>query len=452
MKLELEELRNQQANVRLKDVVAKVVSVDSLKHEIEQIKAALKNPKDVAQATSLDEQGLADRVTNVLARWESKEKALRQEIRQELDQLRHGASSDSKDQQISPEELIAKHRQQIMAWIKDITAQEIASVEDSLLTQLKGHIEKNQPKQPASKEIVAEAQELIQKWMEEKQEKLIPQVLNAAKSEIIPDLNARIASGEKQMENIIEAQGEQIARLGQRQDQLDASLSSLANKQASLVLNDEQLREVVRLLNSNRAVKATSFDEQHVLELIRQELEVFAADRVNMSDWALSAGGARIMPSHTSQGYAVSFLDFFSGRKSAPPSTILNPSLVLGDCWAFAGDHGNATIKLPQIIKPKAFTLDHISRALARDFRSAPQHFSVWGYKNETELRADSGVLLGEFRYDIYGPQVQTFFVEKQEEQQGFRVIKLSITSNYGRDDFTCVYRFRVHGDVLPSP
>jgi len=48
-------------------------------------------------------------------------------------------------------------------------------------------------------------------------------------SEIIPDLNARIASGEKQMENIIEAQGEQIARLGQRQDQLDASLSSLAN-------------------------------------------------------------------------------------------------------------------------------------------------------------------------------------------------------------------------------
>jgi len=91
-----------------------------------------------------------------------------------------------------------------------------------------------------------------------------------------------------------------------------------------LVLNDEQLREVVRLLNSNRAVKATSFDEQHVLELIRQELEVFAADRVNMSDWALSAGGARIMPSHTSQGYAVSFLDFFSGRKSAPPSTILN--------------------------------------------------------------------------------------------------------------------------------
>jgi len=139
LKLELEELRNQQANlskvfvaqkeleqrlgdqaaqtdVRLKDVVAKVVSVDSLKHEIEQIKAALKNPKDVAQATSLDEQGLADRVTNVLARWESKEKALRQEIRQELDQLRHGASSDSKDQQISPEELIAKHRQQIMVF------------------------------------------------------------------------------------------------------------------------------------------------------------------------------------------------------------------------------------------------------------------------------------------------------------------------------------------------
>jgi hypothetical protein len=51
---------------------------------------------------------------------------------------------------------------------------------------------------------------------------------------------------------------------------------------------------------------------------------------------------------------------------------------VLGHCWAFAGERGNATIQLPRRINPSAFSLDHVARGVARDFRSAPQHFKVW--------------------------------------------------------------------------
>jgi SUN domain-containing protein 1/2 len=75
------------------------------------------------------------------------------------------------------------------------------------------------------------------------------------------------------------------------------------------------------------------------------------------------------------------------------------------------------------------------------------------GYTDKSELADSSkGVLLGDYRYDIYGPQVQTFPVVHQqpagEETSGFSVVKLGIYSNYGHDDFTCVYRFRVHGEV----
>lgn len=75
-----------------------------------------------------------------------------------------------------------------------------------------------------------------------------------------------------------------------------------------------------------------------------------------------------------------------------------------------------------------------------------------YGEKADLDLDKERAVLLGDFRYDIYGPQVQTFRLPAQAEGQSFSIVKLEVYSNYGHSDYTCVYRFRVHGQDASSP
>lgn len=55
-------------------------------------------------------------------------------------------------------------------------------------------------------------------------------------------------------------------------------------------------------------------------------------------------------------------------------------------------------------------------------------------------------VLLGKFQYDIEGPTIQIFPVE--ERQQSFQYVEFRVHSNHGNEDYTCVYRLRVHGTL----
>ena len=64
--------------------------------------------------------------------------------------------------------------------------------------------------------------------------------------------------------------------------------------------------------------------------------------------------------------------------------------------------------------------------------------------------RPDDGpaVVLGRFRYDADGPTVQTFEAfESTHESTEFPAVTLRVTANHGHPDYTCVYRFRVHGE-----
>lgn len=299
----------------------------------------------------------------------------------------------------------------------------------------------------------------------------IAAVIDDSVSQELKELEARVESellrltreiksgndGSAEAKRSLQAQLDALQRrVSELTDSVDSKIEAarLSQEQASVALSDEQLREVVRLVNANqRAVGAQSLGEDQVRELIQKELEVFAADRLNMSDWALGAAGARILHAYTSDRYGSSLLGHLLGQVGEPPSALLTPSLVMGHCWAFPGEQGNATIQLPRRIKPTAFSLDHVSRGVARDFRSAPQHFKVWGYTDKAAVADESkGVLLGEYRYDIYGAQVQTFAVQPDAQldaEQSFSVVKLAVSSNYGHEDFTCVYRFRVHGDAV---
>jgi len=67
---------------------------------------------------------------------------------------------------------------------------------------------------------------------------------------------------------------------------------------------------------------------------------------------------------------------------------------------------------------------------------------------------------IASFTYDIHASRnIQTFPIDEEIRQLGvdFGVVLLVIKNNWGQDAYTCLYRFRVHGErmgetPLPSP
>ena len=118
--------------------------------------------------------------------------------------------------------------------------------------------------------------------------------------------------------------------------------------------------------------------------------------------------------------------------------------MVPGECWPFVGSNGRLVIKLSAMIIPTHFHYEHISKALSRegDIRSAPKHFQVFGLREE---RDSNGILFGSFHYQDNGVPLQKFEVQIHHGRP-VQYIELVILSNHGHPDYTCLYRFRVHG------
>jgi len=179
----------------------------------------------------------------------------------------------------------------------------------------------------------------------------------------------------------------------------------------------------------------------------------------------------------------------------ASPEQIFFADTNPGSCWPMAGRHGHVTIRLPYPVDVDAITIDHVSSLLippggSRD--SAPKKIRVMGYPpcEENECNGlgfdiSDGIELKTVEYDLDGKPIQTFsLVDKQqqskdEEEDGeiggscstvtascsappmdlnsdevptsevVSGITLQILDNWGNEDFTCLYRFRVHGEAI---
>ncbi|CAM9235585.1 unnamed protein product [Phaeothamnion confervicola] len=110
-----------------------------------------------------------------------------------------------------------------------------------------------------------------------------------------------------------------------------------------------------------------------------------------------------------------------------------------------------------------AVTLQHVSRLIALDSggggggvaKSAPRDFEVYGRQGADDATPE---LLVTGRFDAAGPDVQTFAVPAEPGSGGSRVgtgsgrrrkfpmVTLKILSNHGQQEYTCLYRLRIHG------
>ncbi|NXC83538.1 SUN1 protein, partial [Cercotrichas coryphoeus] len=122
----------------------------------------------------------------------------------------------------------------------------------------------------------------------------------------------------------------------------------------------------------------------------------------------------------------------------------VQPDMYPGNCWAFKGSQGYLVVRLSMKIYPTAFTLEHIPKTLSPtgNITSAPRNFSVYGLDDEYQ---EEGKLLGEYVYDQDGEPLQMFPVMGKNED-AFQIVELRIFSNWGHAEYTCLYRFRVHG------
>ncbi|KAJ3842020.1 hypothetical protein F5878DRAFT_556491 [Lentinula raphanica] len=292
----------------------------------------------------------------------------------------------------------------------------------------------------------------------------------------------------------------------------------------------------------------TPGDEQELVSLlsslISSALSSYSKDMIARADYALHSGGARVIPSLTSDTFTLrpqhtSWTSQFLGAMNPfstsdsnglavgrPPVWALHPDITNGLCWPFNGAKGQLGIALAAPVVVDSITVDHVPAETAYDDglmleeeiregegnndgekkrrskrRSAPREMEVWGLvegrenvrrvkewkeglraerdkrENEDDLDPsphqpeDSDVLglaeldvsypptlpqspgyirIASFTYDIHSPEhIQTFPVLPYVKELGvdFGVVVVLVGSNWGMEDYTCLYRVRVHGE-----
>ncbi|XP_028817287.1 SUN domain-containing protein 1 isoform X3 [Denticeps clupeoides] len=194
----------------------------------------------------------------------------------------------------------------------------------------------------------------------------------------------------------------------------------------------------------------TGLSEQDVQQIVKNALKLYSQDQTGLFDYALESAGGSIISTRCSETFQTktALMSLFGVPLwyfSQSPRAVIQPDVHPGNCWAFKGSSGYLVIQLTMHVVPTAFTLQHIAKSMSPsgDISSAPRHYRVYGLENELQ---EEGKLLGQYTYKDDGETLQTNPVTV-ENHQAFRIIELRVLSNWGHPEYTCLYRFRVHGD-----
>ena len=234
-------------------------------------------------------------------------------------------------------------------------------------------------------------------------------------------------------------------------------------------------------------------------------------DSIAKPDYAMYYAGGRVIPGLTTNTYSLQprgILNYawgaITGRtvlEGRPPVTALHPDISVGNCWPIRGSKGQLAVMLARPVIITEFTIDHAAKEVAHDVRPAPKKMEVWGlvegkenirkveeyhrrreqrYRDLVTIATREGrhpppkddpcpdslpesenyvyIRLSQFTYDLReNNHIQTFSVPQEIQDLGvdIGIVVLFIQSNWGQPEWTCLYRFRVHGldvDRRPYP
>ncbi|XP_015498420.1 SUN domain-containing protein 1 isoform X3 [Parus major] len=213
------------------------------------------------------------------------------------------------------------------------------------------------------------------------------------------------------------------------------------------VTNQKVTSEVVTNAVTNAGISGITEAQAQII--VNNALKLYSQDKTGMVDFALESGGGSVLSTRCSETYEtktalISLFGIPLWYFSQSPRVVIQPDMYPGNCWAFKGSQGYLVVRLSMKIYPTAFTLEHIPKTLSPtgNITSAPRNFSVYGLDDEYQ---EEGKLLGEYVYDQDGEPLQMFPVMEKNED-AFQIVELRIFSNWGHAEYTCLYRFRVHG------
>ncbi|GFQ74943.1 hypothetical protein TNCT_383711 [Trichonephila clavata] len=211
----------------------------------------------------------------------------------------------------------------------------------------------------------------------------------------------------------------------------------------------ESLKTNLTTLHVTSGSYDDSLTQEDMRKIVKEALLLYDADKTGKVDFALESGGGSVLSTRCSESYIektgkilVLGLPLWSNENS--PRTAIQPDIQPGKCWAFKGSQGYLVIQLSYTIYPTGFTLEHIPVSLSPtgSIDSAPKEFSVWGLASENDF---DGTLLGTYTYEMNGEPLQYFPVQNVATDP-FYLVELKVHSNHGNLEYTCLYRFRVHG------
>jgi hypothetical protein len=160
----------------------------------------------------------------------------------------------------------------------------------------------------------------------------------------------------------------------------------------------------------------------------------------------------------------------YQGRGYPSPFRVLTPWEEPSDCWCAAAsdDKGKAQIGvlIPRAMTPTSITIEHMPSTGTLDIGAAPREFEVWvrsQASTEASQSYNSGlgcgeapesdlVCIGKASYDIHAlNHVQNFDLEDFDGAIGFVDFAIiRVINNWGQD-WTCIYRVRLHGEPEPA-
>ncbi|KAK7134375.1 hypothetical protein R3I93_017707 [Phoxinus phoxinus] len=239
--------------------------------------------------------------------------------------------------------------------------------------------------------------------------------------------------------------------------ELQASLSELESSilgNLSLQVEEGKSRPSKETITQTvlQATGEAGLSEEHVQLIVNNAMKLYSEDRTGLVDYALESGGGSIISTRCSESFntKTALMSLFGlplWYFSQSPRVVIQPDVHPGNCWAFKGSYGYLVIGLSMKIVPTAFSLDHMPKSLSPtgNISSAPRDFNVYGLDDELQ---EEGQLLGQFVYEEDGDALQTFLLS-EEVTRAFQVIEMRVLSNWGHPEYTCVYRFRVHGKLV---
>eukprot|EP00069_Balaena_mysticetus_P011404 bmy_21233T0 len=246
---------------------------------------------------------------------------------------------------------------------------------------------------------------------------LLPQQLQAVRDDVESQFPAWVS------QFLLRGGGTRTGLL--QREEMQAQLQELESKILAHVaeMQGKSAREAVASLGLTLQEEGViGVTEEQVHRIVKQALKRYSEDRIGMVDYALESGGASVISTRCSETYETktALLSLFGiplWYQSQSPRVILQPDVHPGNCWAFQGPQGFAVVRLSARIRPTAVTLEHVPKSLSPNstISSAPKDFA------------------------IFGPKMATY-----------QVVELRILTNWGHPEYTCIYRFRVHGEPAP--